>query len=176
MFMHPKPKDRKALAPPPFPWRCRHCGKTEVVLGKTSYAAEVRHDDRLHTFTVLDLELPICRACGEKVFTEEADLQISAALRSHLNLLTPEQIRTAIDRVGMSQSEVAERLGIAEQALSGWLNEMTIQSRAMDNLLRTFFAFPTVRIALCGPTQDSRLGISDMVGEMRGGSEPASSK
>ncbi len=144
-------------------------------MGKTSYAAEVRHDDRLLTFTVPNLELPICRACGEKVFTEEADLQIGAALRSHLNLLTPEQIRTAIDRVGMSQSEVAERLGIAEEALSGWLNEMTIQSRAMDNLLRTFFAFPTVRIALCGPAQDSRLGISDMVGEMRGGA-PASSK
>jgi DNA-binding transcriptional regulator YiaG len=145
-------------------------------MGKTSYAAEVRYDDRLHSFTVPDLELPVCAACGEQVFTEDVDRQVSAALRSHLSLLTPEQIRTAIDRVGMSESEVAERLGIAEEALSGWLNEMTIQSRAMDNLLRTFFAFPTVRIALCGPAQDSRLGISDMVGEMRGGGEPASSK
>jgi DNA-binding transcriptional regulator YiaG len=145
-------------------------------MGNTSYAAEVRHDDRLHAFTVSDLELPICRACGEKVFTEEACLQVSAALRSHLNLLTPEQIRTAIDRVGMSQPEVAERLGIAEETLARWLDEMQIQSRAMDNLLRTFFAFPTVRIALSGPTQDSQLGISDMVGEIRGGGEPASSK
>lgn len=174
--MHPKPKERKALAARPFPWRCRHCGKQDVVTSKTSYAAEVRHDDRLFSFTIPELRLPICQACGEKVFTEEAGLQIGAALRSHLNLLTPEQIRTVIDRVGMSQNEVAERLGIPEETVSRWLNEMQIQSRAMDNLLRTFFAFPTVRIALCGPSQDSQLGISDMVGEMRGGGERASSK
>jgi DNA-binding transcriptional regulator YiaG len=142
-------------------------------MGKTGYAAEVLHDDRLHSFTIPELELPICRSCREEVFTEDADLQIGAALRSHLNLLTPEQMRTAIERVGMSQKEVAERLGIGEEALSGWLDERMIQSRAMDNLLRAFFAFPNVRIALSGPNQDSRLGIGDAMAAKRNGTGPA---
>jgi DNA-binding transcriptional regulator YiaG len=143
----------------------------EVFMGKMNYAAEVGHDEDMYSFTIPELELPICRSCGEPVFTEDAGLQIGAALRSHLHLLTPEQMRTAIERVGMSQTEVAERLGIGEGALSSWLEERMIQSRAMDNLLRTFFAFPNVRTALSGANQDSRLGISDM----QSGGEPAPS-
>ena len=130
-------------------------------MATTEYEAEVRHDGRLHAFTVPDLKLPVCQACGERLFTDEADDQIDAALLAHLNLLTPAQIRDGIKRVGMSQREAAKRLGIAEATLSRWLNDVQIQSRAMDNLLRAFFAFPQLRAALCGETQDRELGLSD---------------
>jgi DNA-binding transcriptional regulator YiaG len=115
---------------------------------RMSYDAEVRHDGRLHTFTIPDLDIPVCQACGNKVFTEKVDDQISAALRSDLDLLTPEKMREALGRISMTQKEAAERLGIAEATLSRWLNHVQIQSRAMDNLLRVFFAFPQVRTAL----------------------------
>ncbi len=141
---------RPRVAQRPFPWQCRHCGEREVTLAKTNYAAEVRHDGRLYSFTIADLELPVCQACDEKVFTEKVDAQFNDALRTHLNLLTPAQIRDAIKRVGMSQKEVAGRLGIAAETLSRWLNETQIQSRAMDNFLRVFFGFPEVRASLCG--------------------------
>ena len=133
-------------------------------MAKTNYHAEVRHDGRLHKFTIADLELPVCQACGERVFTEKVDGQVNDALRAHLNLLTPVQIRDAIKRVGMSQKDLATRLGIAEATLSRWVNEVQIQSRSMDNLLRVFFAFPEVRVAFCNGSQDPRLGLSD-VGE-----------
>src|SRR5262249_22746459 len=87
------------------------------------------------------------------------DDQINAALRSHLHLLTPEDMRKALERIGMTQKEAADRLGIAEATLSRWLNETQIQSRAMDNLLRVFFAFPQVRTALNGDAQDPQLGV-----------------
>jgi DNA-binding transcriptional regulator YiaG len=115
---------------------------------RISYDAEVRHDARLYTFTIPGLDIPVCRACGTKVFTEKVDDQISAALRADLDLLTPEEMREALGRIGMTQKEAAERLGIAEATLSRWLNYAQIQSRAMDNLLRVFFAFPQVRTAL----------------------------
>ena len=159
--MHPDQEKKTKRAPNadrPFPWPCRHCGKKEVRLSKTNYDAEVRHDGRLYTFTIPDLELPVCRACGERVFTEKVDVQVNDALRAHLNLLTPAQISNAIKRVGMSQKALAKCLGIAEATLSRWLNETQIQSRAMDNLLRAFFAFPELRTALCGEMQDPRLG------------------
>ena len=69
----------------------------------------------------------------------------------------------------MTQKEAAERLGIAEATLSRWLNETQIQSRAMDNLLRIFFAFPQVRLALSGDGQDPRLGATDVSRQRRGG-------
>jgi len=130
-------------------------------MATTEYKAEVRHDGRLHTFTISNLELPVCQACGERVFTEKVDTQFNDALRAHLNLLTPAQIRDGIKRVGMSQKCAAERLGIAEATLSRWFNETQIQSRAMDNLLRGFFAFPQLRIALCAESRDPRLELSD---------------
>ena len=143
----------------PFPWRCRRCGKNEVFPATLPYDAEVRHDGRVHAFRVANLELPVCRACGEKVFTEQVDDQITAALRAHLHLLTPEEIRAALARVNMTQKEAAERLGIAEETLSRWLNEVQIQSRALDNLLRVFFAFPEVRAALNGGRQTDVLQL-----------------
>jgi len=126
------------------------------------YDAEVRHDGRLYAFTVPDLVLPVCQACGNKVFTEKVDDQINTALRRNLHLLTPEEMCKALERVNMTQKEAAERLGIAEATLSRWLNETQIQSRAMDNLLRVFFAFPQVRFALCGEGQDAQLGATDI--------------
>lgn len=84
------------------------------------------------------------------------------ALRAHLKLLTPQQIRAAIDRVGLSQKAISARTCIAEATLSRWLNETQIQSRAMDTLLRVFFAFPQVRDALGGDGRNSTLGLADV--------------
>ena len=88
----------------------------------------------------------------------EVDDQINAALCAHLGLLTPDQIREGIDRLGLTQKEIAERLGIAEATLSRWVNRCVIQSRAMDNYLRVFFRFPEVRAVLSVPAVDANLG------------------
>jgi DNA-binding transcriptional regulator YiaG len=127
------------------------------------YEAEIRHDGRLHQFTIEHLEAPVCGACQKMVVTEKVDDQINVALRAHLHLLAPNEIEAALARVGMTQKDAAERLGIAEATLSRWLNESQIQTRAMDNLLRAFFAFPEVRTALSGTSQDPHLGTSDAV-------------
>src|SRR6266851_8287663 len=114
MSMHANPtkeSKRPFGAERPFPWRCRHCGKNHVVMTTLHYDAEVRHDGRLYTFTIPNMDIPVCQACGEKVFTEKVDDQINAAFRSHLHLLTPEEMRTALERINMTQKEAAERLG-----------------------------------------------------------------
>jgi putative zinc finger/helix-turn-helix YgiT family protein len=154
----------------PFPWRCRHCGKTEVSMGCVRYDAEIRHDGRLYRFTIPQLRLPVCRACGEKVFTDKVDDQISDALRVHLHLLTPEEMRAGIERLSLTQKEAAEWLGIAEATLSRWLTNTQIQSRALDNLLRVFFAVPEARALLRGPGHDPSLGAENLGGP---GSESA---
>ncbi len=153
MYMHPKESPTMKHhfnAPRPFPWRCRHCGKNEVLMTTIEYTADVRHDGRLHTFTIPNLQIPVCKSCTEKVFTEDVDKQVNDALRLHLKILTPAQIYDDLKRLDLTQKELAQRLGIAEATLSRWLNEIQIQSRSMDNLLRVFFAFPQVRARYVG--------------------------
>ena len=127
------------------------------------YTAEAQHDGRLHIFPVRDLKLPMCGTCREKVFTDDADRQVRFAMRTYLGLLAPNQIRDAIQRVGLSQQDVSKGLGITEETLSRWLNETEIQSQAMDHLMRAFFAFPQVRMAFCVGEQDPWLGTEDIV-------------
>ena len=143
----------------PFPWRCPHCGRKEIRPRATRYTLEVKHDGRLHEVTVEDFEIPTCDACGEKVFSNREDERISQALRAKLGLLTPNQIRDKLRELGLSQKQAAARLGIAEATLSRWMTGSIIQSRAMDNLLRVYFAFPEVRRALSGVDQDAQLGL-----------------
>ena len=167
---HPKATKRPFGAEQPFPWKCHHCFKNQVVMRTVCYDAEFRHDGRLYTFTVPKLKIPVCEACGERVFTEEVDDQITDALRSHLHLLTPDEIRAGLQRLNMTQREAAERLGIAEATLSRWLTDTQIQSRALDNLLRVFFACPEVRAVLQGTHQGPSLSTKDI-----GGPDPAPS-
>ena len=134
----------------PFPWRCFNCLKEEVYPATTPYAADVKHDGRLHHIEIPELTIPKCRACGEVVFNYDADDQIMAALRSHLNLLTPEQIKAGRKALGLKSKELARRLGVADATVSRWEKKMMIQSRAMDNLLRAYFAVPEVRAFLGG--------------------------
>jgi putative zinc finger/helix-turn-helix YgiT family protein len=151
MYMPPeksKLKQAPVGAERPFPWRCRQCGQTEVTPSRVDYPMEVSYDGRLVSFIARGIEIPICRHCGEKLITGDVDRQINQAMHEHLRLLTPREIREGIEKLGLSQKEVAERLGIAEATLSRWLTETVIQSRAMDNYLRVFFKFPEVRTAL----------------------------
>lgn len=98
----------------PFPLECPHCASTSIALTEIDYLTQVKHEGRLERFHVRDLRIPICALCGEKIFTEEVDRQINQALREHLKLLSPEEIRSSIEQLGMSQKEVAQALGVAE--------------------------------------------------------------
>ena len=156
-------KVRPRISQRPFPWRCANCGKRAVHLSRVKkYEAAVRHDGRLYSFTVPEIECPICDSCGAKVFTEAVDQQIATAFRVHAHLLLPQQIREAIQRVGAQQKEISRHLGLAEETLSRWLSESQIQSRSMDTLLRIYFAFPEVRHVLAGKRERADLGLSDV--------------
>jgi putative zinc finger/helix-turn-helix YgiT family protein len=130
-----------------------------VVPTVIDYTAKVKHDGVVHELHVPELEIPRCETCGETVITTAVDERINDALRSRLRFLTPAQMRKGIEALGLTQQELAKRLGIAPETVSRWVNGALIQSRAMDNLLRLFFALPQVRDVLRGADQDPRLGI-----------------
>ncbi len=154
-----RPKKPSTPTVRPFPWPCADCYTLTVVPTVTDYTAKVKHDGVIHELRLPALEIPRCQTCGETVITTAIDEQINDALRAHLRLLTPVQIRRGIEKLGLQQQELAERLGVAAETISRWVNGALIQSRAMDNLLRLYFALPQVRDVLRGANQDPQLGI-----------------
>jgi len=124
-----------------------------------AYDAAVKHDGRLHAFHIPRLQINRCAACGEILFSNVTDDQISQALRTHLALLSPDQIHDSLSTLGLRQKDLAERIGVAAETVSRWMSGAQIQSRAMDNLMRLFFAFDAVRAALNSPHPDRNLGV-----------------
>jgi putative zinc finger/helix-turn-helix YgiT family protein len=157
-----KPRSERQRGDRPFPWPCPACLEGQVRPVVIPYTANIKHDGVLHSVHLPEFEVPRCQACGELVFTNHADEQISNALRARLRLLTPEQIRAARKALGLEQKELATRLGVAKETISRWETGALIQSRAMDNLLRLFFHLPEVRKALRGEDQDPSLGVPTM--------------
>lgn len=133
---------------PPYPWRCQRCRKKEVRPAVLPYRTQVQHDGTLYTVDVPNLTVPRCGACGEILFDDRANDQVSAALRTRLHLLTPTQIQAGRVTLGLSAVDLALQLGLPDDAIQRVEDRLQIQSRALDNLLRLFFAVPQARSAL----------------------------
>ncbi|HEV7222837.1 MAG TPA: type II TA system antitoxin MqsA family protein [Pirellulales bacterium] len=140
----------------PFPWKCGNCGERSVAPALVGYSAEMEHDGRIYLVSVPALRAPRCANCGEIVLDDAANRQISESFRRQLGLLAPEQIRKDRESLGRTQGELAAMLGVAEVALSRWESGGQIQQIAMDRLLRLFFEFPNVRMALAEQAAGNR--------------------
>lgn len=145
----------------PYPRFCAECGQERVTRTRIVYNAEMKHDGKLHHFVVDDLPIDRCENCNEQWFTSETDEAIQAGLRTHLCLLRPSDIRQKLSELELSQSAFANRIGVAPETVSRWLNGHAVQNRAMDNLVRLFLGLEAVRTVLTelGPVEG--LGVVD---------------
>lgn len=145
-------------SPKGFPRYCDRCRDKSVWPATVSYRSNVRHDGDLHCVDLPQLTVPRCQKCGELYFDNAAEEQVSRALRGQLQLLQPEQIRLNRLALNLSAREMAECLGTSAAQLTAWEEGLEFQSRAIDNLLRAFFALTEVRAALRGPEQNPAFG------------------
>jgi putative zinc finger/helix-turn-helix YgiT family protein len=132
----------------PPPWKCGTCRERSVVPAVIPYEAEVEHDGRSYTIAFPDLGVLRCERCGTIVLPDAANQRISQALRRQAGLLTPEEIQTDREALGLTQQQLAVYLGVAEETLSRWETGAQIQQRALDRFLRVILSFPSVRAAL----------------------------
>lgn len=125
-----------------------------------SYTCDAAHDGRTYQIEIPEIDIPKCQACGTLVITNSVDDRIIQTLRARVGLLTPEQIRNGREALGLKSKELAEKLGVAAETISRWESGGLIQSRAMDNFLRVYFAVPEARAVLRGAEQDRNLGTT----------------
>ncbi|MEX0716668.1 MAG: hypothetical protein WD066_08780 [Planctomycetaceae bacterium] len=136
-------------------------------MARVDYGARVKHDGKLHAFSVHALEIPRCGHCGEMVFTEAVDRQITDALRRHLHLLTPDEIRSSLAQLNMTQRDLARDMSVAEETVSRWCTSAVVPSRSMDRFLRAYFASPETRNTLQRLASHPDIGASAVTNPSR---------
>lgn len=136
-----RPKSRSFSRPP----KCPSCGKRALKDGVADYSTKAKYDGRLYDLHLEKLPALVCSECSEHVFGVDADERIQDALREKVGVLSPKEIRDERTRLGLTQSALAEALGIAETSVSRWESRAVIQSKSMDRFLRVLFRFQEVR-------------------------------
>jgi putative zinc finger/helix-turn-helix YgiT family protein len=144
----------------PFPWPCSKCHQQTVERGTQPYSTDVQYDGRTHTVEVPEFHVPRCKNCGAIVLDDQANDQITDALRRQVGLLTPAQIRNNRDSLGLKQRDFATLLGVGESTVSRWETGSQIQQKSLDKLMRIYFAIPEVRDALADKDGLLELGTS----------------
>jgi putative zinc finger/helix-turn-helix YgiT family protein len=93
-------------------------------------------DGRPMTLSVPGLTWRHCKSCGEDLLDENASEAITRAHRAALKLLTAEEIRSLRQRLGKTQAQIGELLGIGEKTYCRWESGTHFQSEAFDRYLR----------------------------------------
>src|SRR5439155_23912467 len=123
-----------------YPKRCGKCGQKAMELATLLYTTTIDHDGRAYRVELPGLTVPRCGHCQALSLDDEADRQISAAFRREARLLAPEEIRQGREKLGLTQKQFAQLLGIGEATVSRWETGAQIQQRAMERFLRLCFA------------------------------------
>lgn len=125
-----------------YPKRCGKCGHKTMRLVTMPYSTIIEHDGRTYQVEIPALTVPQCSNCNAISIDDEADREMSAAFRREAKLLAPEEIRQGRERLGLTQKQFANLLGVGESTISRWETGAQIQQRALDRFLRLCLASP----------------------------------
>jgi len=125
--------------------KCHQCGNKMVHRIAPACRVKMRYEGSPHDVLVDDMPEWYCADCNVSVTDGESDAFLQDALRRHIGLLSPQQIRAGLRELRISQEKFAERLGCAAESVSRWLNGVVLQSRTYDRFMRIYFHFPEVR-------------------------------
>jgi len=89
-----------------------------------------------------------CRRCGAVILSPSLVARIEAKRYKIAGLLTPAEVKAARTRLGLTQVEMARQLGVGDKSYLRWENGLSIQSKAMDTLIRAVVLFPDVLTAV----------------------------
>lgn len=83
-----------------------------------------------------------CTGCGEKILPPLLLDSLDQIRYDRLGLLRSEEIKAIRQRAGLTQEEIAVKLGIGKKTYTRWENGRSLQNKSSDTLLRIFSRNP----------------------------------
>jgi len=89
-----------------------------------------------------------CRNCGAVLLSPSLIERIETKRYKIAGLLTPVEVKAARIRLSLTQVQMARQLGVGDKSYTRWEKGLSIQSKAMDTLIRAVILFPDVLTAV----------------------------
>lgn len=132
--------------------KCPICGSGKL----SEKTVSEEFDYKGQTKIVSDYHVYACNKCKEEI-VDPKTLRVTEKVLTDFRrgvdgLLTSDEIKAIRKKLGKTQSEMAEWLGVGEKNFTRYENGQVTQSKTMDLLLRIVGKFPTILNSITAPT------------------------
>jgi putative transcriptional regulator len=77
-----------------------------------------------------------CENCGQQMLPAALDRKLEELSMLRQGLLLPVQIKSIREKLGLTQTAIADRLGVGEKTYARWESGRSMQNKSSDNLIR----------------------------------------
>jgi putative zinc finger/helix-turn-helix YgiT family protein len=139
---------------------CFNCGSSPVL---KSWQKQIFQYGSGESAAELVANVPVftCSTCGFQFAGPEAEELRHEAVCRHVGVLTPSEIATIRERIGLGRNQFAERTGIGIASLKRWESGALIQNVANDALIY-LMAFPDNLPRLTQRERNKPLNLADL--------------
>lgn len=88
------------------------------------------------TMVIADATWIECPNCGEQMIPAALNRRLEELSIRRQGLLLPADIKAIREKLGLTQTAMAERLGVGEKTYTRWESGRSIQNKSSDNLIR----------------------------------------
>ena len=119
-----------------MPRECPMCGEVALARKRGTFRIAPPPSVPGGTIEVQKTSWDECSACGEQIILPPLRRSLDRAVQRRHGLLSSAEIRAVRERSGLSQAEIARRLGVGEKTYTRWEAGRSVQNRSSDNLIR----------------------------------------
>jgi len=116
--------------------QCPNCGSQPRELKHGNYVFTPPPNIPGGPMVVKDATWEECENCGQQLLSPALSRALEELSIQRQGLLLPAKIKAIREKLGLTQTAMAERLGIGEKTYTRWESGRSIQNRSSDNLIR----------------------------------------
>ena len=128
--------------------RCPNCGAESLETRQGEYRFTPPANIPGGEIIVPVAEWQQCTSCDEQILGPELEAGLEDHRYKRLGLLRPEEIKRVRQRAGLTQTDMAQFVGVGEKTYTRWECGRSLQNRSSDNLIRLANRYPELFIQL----------------------------
>lgn len=150
---------------------CENCGEMTLEERHGDYEFEWPRSVSRKPSTFRNADWLECTHCGVKMLSPALSSRIEVKRYKLDGLLTPSEMLQIRASLGLNQVEMARMLHVGDKSYCRWENGQSIQSKAMDTLIRGAFLFPDMleSVEVSRSSEESPLAVRNPARRRVGG-------